>query len=149
MKKFAAVIFAVMFCLSFVGCTQPEKMDLPFEVSEVENIEMFHFIDPMDAEKKVITEQKDMEGVYMLLESISLEDKKTELAAGSSVTSFRFNLSDGTSYEVTYSSIAVKSGRIIMSDSEKEYFTSADIEATWNNSSYAVEEATESELPIY
>lgn len=59
MKKFAAVIFAVMFCLSFVGCTQPEKMDLPFEVSEVENIEMFHFIDPMDAEKKVITEQKD------------------------------------------------------------------------------------------
>ena len=36
-----------------------------------------------------------------------------------------------------------------MSDSEKEYFTSADIEATWNNSSYAVEEATESELPIY
>lgn len=149
MKKFAAVIFVVMFCLSFVGCTQPEKMDLPFEVSEVENIEMFHFIDPMDAEKKVITEQKDMEGVYMLLESISLEDKKTELAAGSSVTSFRFNLSDGTSYEVTYSSIAVKSGRIIMSDSEKEYFTSADIEATWNNSSYAVEEATESELPIY
>ena len=65
------------------------------------------------------------------------------------MTSFRFNLSDGTSYEVTYSSIAVKSGRIIMSDSEKEYFTSADIEATWNNSSYAVEEATESELPIY
>lgn len=149
MKKFAAAILAVMLCLSFVGCAQTENMDLPFEVSEVKNIEMFHFIDPMDAEKKVITEQEDIEGIYMLLESISLEDKKTEPVAGSSATSFRFHLSGGTSYEVTYSSIAVKAGRIIMSDSEKEYFTSADIEAIWSNSDYAVEEATEGELPIY
>lgn len=148
-KKITVAIFTVILCLSLAGCNKTEKIDLPFELSEIENIEMFHFIDPMDAEKKVITEQEDIEDIYTLLESISLKDKKTEPVAGGSTTSFRFNLSDGTDYEITYSEIAVKSGRIVMSDNEKDYFTSADIEAIWNNSDYTVEEATENELPIY
>ena len=149
MRKLAVIIISIMLCISLVGCEKSENIDFPFELSEVKNVELFHFIDPMDAEKKVITEQEDIEGVYTLLESISLEDKETEPVAGGSATSFRFNLSDGTSFEVTYSEIAVKSGRIITSDNDKDYFTSADIEAIWNNSDYAVEEATESELPIY
>lgn len=148
-KKVIVATLTVMLCLSLSACNQTEKIDLPFKLSVVENVEMFHFIDPMDAEKKVITEQEDIEDIYTLLESISLEDKETEPVAGGSATSFRFNLSDDTSYEITYSEIAVKSGRIIMSDNEKDYFTSADIEAIWNNSDYTVEKATESELPIY
>lgn len=148
-KRVTVAILTVMLCLPLAACNQTEKIDLPFELSEIENIEMFHFIDPMGAEKKVITEQEDIEDIYTLFESISLKDKKTEPVAGGSVTSFRFNLSNGTDYGITYSEIAVKSGRIVMSDNEKDYFTSADIESIWNNSDYTAEEATESELPIY
>lgn len=148
-KKVIVATLTVMLCLSLSACNQTEKIDLPFELSEVENVEMFHFIDPMDAEKKTVTGQEDIEDIYTLLENISLEDKETVSVAGGSMTSFRFNLSDGTAYEIIYSEVAVKSGRILITDDEKDYFTSADIGAIWNNSDYSVEEVTESELPIY
>nr|WP_243164646.1 hypothetical protein [Catenibacillus scindens] len=109
---------------------------------------MFYFVNPADAEKKVITGQEDIEHIYQLLESAALEDKETEPVAGGSVTSFRFNLSGGMTYEVIYSSIAARSGRIMVSDSEKDYFTSSDIESVWNNCDYTAEKAAERELPV-
>ena len=108
---------------------------------------MFHFIVPADAEKKVITGQEDIEKIYKQLESVSLKDKETEPVVGGSTTSFRFNLSDGISYEIIYTGIDAKSGRIMMSNGEKDYFTSDDLEAIWNDCDYVVEEAAESELP--
>ena len=71
----------------------------------------------------------------------------TEPTAGGSVTSFRFHLSDGTSYEVIYSEVAVKSGRIITTDMEQDFFTSADIGATWESYDYEATTASEDELP--
>ena len=56
----------------------------------------------------MITKSEDIEEIYQTFESVSLKDKTTEPIAGGSVTSFRFNLSDGTSYEVIYSEVAVK-----------------------------------------
>ena len=108
---------------------------------------MYHFISPTEAEKKVITESEDIEGIYQTFESISLKDKATEPTAGGSVTSFRFNLSDGTSYEVIYSAVAVKSGRIITTGMEQDFFTSADIGANWESYDYEVIAASEDELP--
>lgn len=102
---------------------------------------------PVEAEKKVITEQADTKDLYDRLEDISLKNKETEPVAGGSVTSFRFHCADGTTYEVIYSSIAVKSGRIIMTGSETDYFTSADLEACWNNYDYEAVAASENELP--
>lgn len=61
---------------------------------------MFHFVVPADAEKKVITEQADIEDICKSLENISVKDKETELFTGGSVTSFRFILSDGSSHEI-------------------------------------------------
>ena len=81
------------------------------------------------------------------LESISLKDRKTEPVAGGSVTSFRFHCANGTTYEVIYSAIGVKSGRIKMTGWETDYFTSADLGACWNNYDYPVTNAAESELP--
>lgn len=149
MRKFAVVILAVVLCLSLVGCAQTENIDFPFERSDVENVEMFHFVDPTDAEKKVIVKPEDIEDIYALLESIPLEDKETEPVAGSATTAFRFNLSDGTTYEVLYSSIAVKSGRIMLTETEKDYFTSADIEANWTKYDYETEKVAENELPTF
>lgn len=147
MKKIFALVMAVILCFTLTACNEKVSIDFPFEVSNVKNVEMFHFIVPADAEKKVITESKDIEGIYQTLESISLKDKATEPTAGGSVTSFRFNLSDGTSYEIIYSAVAVKSGRIITTDMEQDFFTSADIGANWERYNYEIITVSEDELP--
>lgn len=97
----------------------------------------------------MITQQEDIKSIYQLFERISLKDKETEPVAGGSVTSFRFHLSDSTTYEIIYSSIAVKAGRIHLTGNEKDYFTSADIGACWNNYDYEAVAVDESELPSY
>ena len=73
--------------------------------------------------------------------------RQTEPTAGGSVTSFRFNLSDGTSYEGIYSEVAVKAGRVITTGMEQDFFTSADIGAFWGSYDYEVTTALEDELP--
>ena len=148
MRRLAAVMLALMLCLSLGSCTQTENIDLPFASSEVVNVEMFRFVIPSDAEKKVITGQEDIEDLYTRLESISLKDEEREPAAGKPITGFRFNLSDGTDYEIVYLSIAVKAGRIKLPDSGKDYFTSADIGSCWRNYDYEIVKALESELPV-
>ena len=147
MKKMFMLLMAIMLGFALTACSEIVSIDFPFELSSVENVEMFRFTNPADAEKKVITESEDIEGIYQTFESISLKDKATEPTAGGSVTSFRFNLSDGTSYEVIYSAVAVKSGRIITTGMEQDFFTSADIGANWESYDYEVIAASEDELP--
>ena len=149
MKKYIVLLSALVCTFALAGCNNKTvRIDFPFEVSDVTNIEMYHFTVPEDAEKKVIAEPGKIEHIYQTFESISLKDKAAEPAAGSSVTSFRFHLSDGTSYEVIYSAVAVKSGRIITTDMEKDFFTSADIGGIWANAyDYTAVPAEESKLP--
>ena len=148
MRKYIRFVLLLLCVLVLAGCSsKTAHIEFPFEVSDVENVELFHFIVPADAEKKVITEAKDIEDIYRLFERIDLKDIATEPSAGGSVTSFRFHLSDGTSYAVIYSEIAVKSGRIITTDMQQDLFTAADIEASWEKYDYEALPAEESELP--
>ena len=142
-----AVTLGLLLSLSLASCTRTMYIELPFEPAELDTVEMFRFQNPTQAQKKVITDPADMKDLCDLLESISLKDKKTEPVAGGSVTSFRFHCANGTTYEVIYSAIAVKSGRIKMTGWETDYFTSADLGACWNNYDYPVADAVESELP--
>ena len=147
MKKMFILVMAVMLCFTLTACNEEENIDFSFELSSIENVEMFRFTNPADAEKKVITKSEDIEEIYQTFESVSLKDKTTEPTAGGSVTSFRFNLSDGTSYEVIYSEVAVKAGRVITTGMEQDFFTSADIGAFWVSYDYEVTTASEDELP--
>ena len=147
MKKMFILVMAVMLCFTLTACNEEENIDFPFKLSSIENVEMFRFTIPTDAEKKVITKSEDIEEIYQTFESVSLKDKTTEPTAGGSVTSFRFNLSDGTSYEVIYSEVAVKAGRVITTGMEQDFFTSADIGAFWVSYDYEVTTASEDELP--
>ena len=147
MKKMFMLLMVIMLCFALTACSEKVSIDFPFELSSIENVEMFRFTNPADAEKKVITKSEDIEEIYQTFESVSLKDKTTEPTAGGSVTSFRFNLSDGTSYEVIYSAVAVKSGRIITTGMEQDFFTSADIGANWESYDYEVIAASEDELP--
>ena len=45
MKKLIALVLAVVCVLGLVGCnSKTVNIDLPFEVGDVENIEMYHFV---------------------------------------------------------------------------------------------------------
>ena len=149
MKKPLLFVLAAMLSLLLIGCVTSTSMEFTFEASDVKYIEMFHFIVPAEAKKKVITNLEDIADLYDTLEGITLKAKQTELVAGGSVTSFRFHLSDSTDFEVIYTSIAVKPGRIKTTGSETDFFTSADIQASWNKYNCDTVGADESELPVF
>lgn len=148
MKKQFAFVLAIVLCLILGGCSQEVSLSFPFEADAVERVEMFYFISPTEAEKKVLTEQEDIQDLYQFLNGLALRDQETEPVAGGSVTSFRFHLSDGTAYEVIYFSSAVKSGRIWATGMDQDYFTSADVGGIYQSFQHEAEAAAEEELPV-
>ena len=126
MKKIVLVLVAAM-VLVFTGCEKKETISMPFDVADVNNIEMYRNAEPYSAEKQVITESEDIADLYSLFSGLEVSDKKTEPVVGETITSFRFNLSDDTSYEIIYCAEAVKSGRLKFPAEKLDYFTSADI----------------------
>ena len=112
MKKTVGLISLLILMMGLVSCNgETFNIDFPFGVEDVENIEMYHYSGvPVSAEKKVIVEESDITALYDMFEDLSLEDKQVEETTGASVTSFRFNLSDGTNYELVYVCDGVKNG---------------------------------------
>ena len=69
LKKAVILIFIIMLCISFASCGgKTISITFPFEVTDVTSIDMFYFINPMEAEKKVITQQEDIKSIYQLFE---------------------------------------------------------------------------------
>ena len=87
--------------------------------------------------------------IEKMFKGLSLKDKTAEETAGADVTSFRFNLSDGTSYDLIYACYGAKNGNLKSEAGGFAYFTSADIGSYWNNLNTELEAIpiNESELP--
>lgn len=151
MKKSIAFISALVCVLGLAGCNdEAVNIDLPFDIDNVENVEMYHFVGaPVSAEKKVVVAEDMIKTLYDMFEGLSLELKEVEETAGAEITSFRFNLADGTSYELIYGCYAVKTGSLKSSTGNFDYFTSADIGSYWSNIDLEVVSVEESELPQY
>lgn len=100
MKKMIGMIALLLLMMGVVGCNRETvNINFPFEVGQVENIEMYHYTGvPVSAEKKVVVAETDIIDLYDKFEDLSLMEKQVEETTGGDVTSFRFNLSDGTSY---------------------------------------------------
>ena len=147
MKKAAVFLLTVMLPVILAGCSQKAAVELPFTPSEVEAAEMFRYVVPADAEKKVVTKPDDIESLCAVFDRISVREQELEPAAGSGAAGFRFCLSDGTLYEIVYCSVAVKSGSLQLSWSEQQYVTDADIGAIWHQYDYSAVHAEEDELP--
>lgn len=152
MKKIFAMVLVMVCLLSLCGCSEKEilKIELPFELADIEKIEMYHYDDvPVSAEKKLVTDKDDVEYIYNLFQELDLKQNNTEEYSGASVTSFRFVLSDGTNYEIVYVGNGVKKGVVKSSMGDFEYFTSEDIGWCWSqlNTELVAEPAVESELP--
>lgn len=121
---------------------------LPFEVAAVENVEMYHFEGtPGYVEKKVIVAEETITALYDMFESLPLKDKTAKESTDAATTSFRFNLTDGTDYELIYSAHGVKKGYLTSTSGNFECFTTADIGACWSNADLEAVRVDASELP--
>lgn len=149
MKKSTNLISFLILMMVLVGCSKETvHIDFPFEVGDVENIEMYHYAGaPVSAEKKIVVAKTDITDLYHMFENLSLTDKQVEEITGTDVTSFRFNLSNGTNYELVYVCNGVKNGKLKSSTGNFEYFTSSDIGSYWSNMDLESVPVKESELP--
>lgn len=149
MKKMIGMIALLLLMMGVVGCNRETvNINFPFEVGQVENIEMYHYTGvPVSAEKKVVVAETDIIDLYDKFEDLSLMEKQVEETTGGDVTSFRFNLSDGTNYELVYVCNGVKNGKLKSSTGNFEYFTSSDIGSYWSNMDLESVPVKESELP--
>ncbi len=151
MKKIIVLCLALVLVVSLVGCSKPEekKIEFPFAVGDVENVELFRSAVPVSAEKKVVTESADIESLYNLFERLTYTTKEVEEYTGATVYSFRFNLSDGTNYVLVYVENGVKNGVLRSPTADFRYFTSADLGGPWFNlnENYETISIEESELP--
>ena len=149
MKKAIALLSLLVFMLALAGCNEKTvHIDFPFEVGEVETIELYSYTwAPVSAEKKVTDSEETIKDLYDMFEGLTLKRKEAEETTEATITSFRFNLSDGTTYELIYSCYGVKTGNLKSSTGNFEYFTSADIGSYWNNIDLEAVAVEESELP--
>ena len=150
MKKTIGMTALLFLMMGLIGCSgETANIDFPFEVGDIENIEMYHYAGvPASAEKKVVVAETDITDLYDMFENLSLKEKQVEENTGADVTSFRFNLSDGTSYELIYVCDGVKNGKLKSSTGNFEYFTRSDIGSYWFNNELEAVPVEESELPM-
>ena len=129
------------------GATEYVSIQFPFSVSDVESVEAYHYYsDPAEAEKKTVTDTETITALYESLQSLMLQDKDIEDQEIHNVAIFRFNLPDGSAYDIVYTGYGVKNGEIKTSGGSN-YFTSADLGGKWMNLPGEAIPAEESELP--
>ena len=150
MKKTIGMTALLFLMMELIGCNgETANIDFPFEVGDIENIEMYHYSGvPASAEKKVVVAETDITDLYDMFENLSLKEKHVEENTGADVTSFRFNLSDGSNCELVYVCNGVRNGKLKSSTGNFEYFTRSDIGSYWFNNELEAVPVEESELPM-
>ena len=78
MRKTAIFILAITLCALLSGCGKAMTISLPFAASDVENVEMYHYVVPASAEKKIITQADAISELYAVFSELPVSDRKTE-----------------------------------------------------------------------
>lgn len=52
-------------------------ISLPFAASDVENVEMYHYVVPASAEKKIITQADAISELYAVFSELPVKDRKS------------------------------------------------------------------------
>ena len=148
MKKIILLLMTTLCLFSLSSCAKTiQGLALPFEASDIAALTLYHYDGvPQNAEKKTITDQEDIQALYDVLQTISLQEKDAEPAAGASVTIFRFTLADDGLYQITYVANAVKNGLLRTSADSASYVTSADLGSYWINMSGETAAVDDTEL---
>ena len=124
---------------------QPTALSLSFSVDAVSSIDMYHYDSvPADAQKKVLTSTDDIKELYETLSNLPLKSTTTEDMVGSEVTSFRFHLSDSTTYDFIYCYYGFRKGEL--STDTSTYAVTTDLSFLWNTLA-PNQEPTQTALP--
>lgn len=146
MKRFIALLLCI-FTLTASGCGQEMNLTLPFAPEDIDSIEAYHYEEtPAAAEKKVLTDSASIRELYESLCSLAVKDDHLESQTGAAVTSFRFDLADGTDFEIIYIGYGVKRGQLI-SNGNFDYQTEADVGGIWFDIPAGASAAEEQEFP--
>ena len=148
MKKMLIIILSVILLVACTACVKKQKIELPFSANDVKNIELYRYSVPTSAQQKVLTSNDDFTAIIAILTKIDVAKNTLDPVAGSDVTSLRFNLLDGTDFEIIYISHGVKKGEI-MSSYVFDYQTSFDIGSIWSNYGENAKSVTDESLPVY
>lgn len=110
---------------------QPTVLSLAFSVNAVSSVDMYYYDSvPADAQKKVLTSADDIRKLYDTLSGLPLKSATTDDMVGSEVTSFRFHLSDNTTYDFIYCYYGFRKGKL--STDNYTYTVTKDLTSLWN-----------------
>ena len=150
MKRITIILTIALILILCTGCSDSDKITLPLSAEEVENIELYRFVVPAQAEQKIVLEASDIQSIVDKLNSLQIKEEKAELFEGGETTSFRFNLNNGSVFEVIFTSLGEGlGGPIKFSTSTTKYVAVTNIGAVWDECSSAAIPIKESKLPIY
>lgn len=148
MKKIILLIVSIiLLSLLLARCTKEDvSVTLPFEIKDIQSVELYSYSVPSNAQKRIVTDKEDIKNIFELASRADVKDKKSNDYVGASVISLRFILQDKEPYELIYISYGVKNGRFASKDFN--YFTISDLSSFWYKyDKYNTEVAKESGLP--
>lgn len=151
-KSILSTLIFIISILIFQGCSSNDKPNLNLSLTDINSVEVYSFIVPTEAEKKVITNEDDIN--YILKQLTGLKVQKSydyppnpSIVGGSNI-SFRFNKNDGTSTDAIYIEDTKETG-ILKSSYVYYYKTEGNLNELWENLNYDVIKANTDELPRY
>lgn len=146
MKQKLVICFTFVILLGiFVVCSKTKNIKLAFKAEDIDYVEMYSFVMPTEAEKKIIIESKDIE---QIISSISQLEKKGDASAkdetvGGNILSLRFKLKNEGSMEVIYNDSGVITSSCVVS-----YKTEGEsMNKLWDSLDYEIKKANINELP--
>lgn len=147
-SKICLLLFLCV-CLFFTACSQNTKIELPFSAKDVASIELYHYTVPAQAQQKILTSEQEITSIIETLTTIPVKKNKSySNQTGTTVTSFRFNLTDGTDFEIIYTCYGVKKGSI-QSSYMFDYQTTSDVGGKWDNFDIPAVDVSQEILPVY
>ena len=142
-----SLLLLPLIALACTACAQP-RLVLPFAAAEVVQVEVYRFTVPTQAEQKMVTGESDIAHIVDTLTASPVRQNRLAEVAGSTVTSFRFHLTDGQFFTVLYADHGDGAGTL-RSSYAFDYQTTADIGRLWAECDYDAVPVDEAFLPAY
>lgn len=137
MKKLSAIFLVLVLVMGLSACGNEVSIIFPFSASDVETVESYYDDGGSEIQKKTTTDEAAIDYLYTYFSELPLKNKQS--SDEGNTLKFVFTLADGTTYELTYIGVAVKTGRLKSQTAGFDYFTSSDVVGVWNGLSGEIE----------
>lgn len=130
------IALVLLLCILLCGCekySSREGVGFPFSSDDVVSIDAYFYAGyPTSAQKKTVTDAETIQYLHSVFNSLKLKTGPIEYKSGAYVSSYRFHLEDGSTFELIYEGNGVKNGILSARDMAPQ-FTTADVNSLWHN----------------